>query len=430
MKIKTPLRLFIYFSIFLHLLGGALYYYYKNPNISFSNEKEELPLPEDIAPSVKDSTTKEISTDSSNNKIIKPPSPKVPIKKPSIPPETDIEPVEIKSPPTDSFTEQEKSSDSKISETTKKHLVKKNKNVKIFFGSDNSQSPAEKPNKENPTAPNLSDEAGFAGHEILPSQEETLSSNSEEINIDILPEESISPEMQEETNPELETISLDNEEADPNLEELTIPDTPTESSETEINKSDAEISAEETIPSETQNEEADEDISLNNEESDPLIEELTTSSIPTESLQKETNPETETSPSNNEELDLPPEESIVPDTSTESPKKEQTEGKSSVAFRNFLNLKQRAGNPKLTYPKKARQIKAEGSLSLIFYLTSEGLVEKIQIESSSGHRELDNSVVQTFARYKFTPNQEGWVRHKVDFRLKGEEVEFLRLREK
>ena len=128
----------------------------------------------------------------------------------------------------------------------------------------------------------------------------------------------------------------------------------------------------------------------------------------------------------------PPSATTSPEEEREAPPasdREEDESKSS-RFRSFLDLKQRKGNPALSYPRKARLKKAQGTLSLIFYVTAEGLVEKIQVETSSGHRDLDNSVVQAVSRYQFLPQQEGWVRHKVDFRLQGERVEFLRLREK
>ena len=476
MKIKTPLKLFIYFSVFLHLLGGALYYYYKNPDFSFFTKKEESPVSEDIVSSVKDSTAKEIFVDSQKPERAKQLLLEIPIKEPSPPLETEIEPIEIKSPSTDSLIE--KSSfeevDSEVSKTKEEQPQKKNKNVKIFFGSDTSKSSTEKPTTV-PTAPNLSDEVSFAGNKIdSPSPAETVSSDNEKVNITISPEKAASSETQKETdllseetasldikktdattppeeavlletqekdlNLDLEDTPLDNEESDPSIEELTTSDTPTESLQKETplsntkqvglpvedkllnskkieeplseeivspetEKTDTTIPSEEAVPSETQTKELDldsEDIPLDNEESDPVLEELTIPDTSTESPQKETN--------TNE---------------IQSPKK-----KTSFSFQKFLDLKQRSGNPGLTYPSKARQIKAQGSLSLIFYVTTGGLVEKIQIEASSGHRELDNSVVQTLARYKFLPNQEGWVRHKVDFKLKGEKVEFLRLRGK
>ena len=109
---------------------------------------------------------------------------------------------------------------------------------------------------------------------------------------------------------------------------------------------------------------------------------------------------------------------------------EEAPVESAVSFKNFSDLRQRSGNPALNYPKKARQTKAQGSLAFIFYVTEQGLVEKIQLKSSSGHRDLDNSVLRTFARYKFQPGQSGWVRHTVEFHLKGEETELLKLREK
>ena len=170
-------------------------------------------------------------------------------------------------------------------------------------------------------------------------------------------------------------------------------------------------------------EETKETAKITTEEGDLLKEvEATTDNIPQELEEDETVDFT----SIKESSDISEEEMSAPSSDSES----QAVKKESSLFRNFLDLKQEPGNPPLNYPKKARKMKAQGSLSLIFYLTFDGLVEKIQIESSSGHRELDNSVMRTVARYRFLPEQPGWVRHKVNFILNGEKVEFLRLREK
>ena len=159
----------------------------------------------------------------------------------------------------------------------------------------------------------------------------------------------------------------------------------------------------------------------------------------TETEEREEPPEADTTEP--EEREALPEadatqESPLPDQTTPQSENQtrtlptdQTENKKPPVFRSFLDLKPAPGNPPLDYPEEAREMKSEGSISFIFYLTEEGLVEKIQIESSSGHSRLDNFVMRTFARYRFSPNQSGWVRHTVNFVLKGEKIKFLRLRD-
>ncbi len=96
---------------------------------------------------------------------------------------------------------------------------------------------------------------------------------------------------------------------------------------------------------------------------------------------------------------------------------------------NFQGKKQKRGNPPLSYPDFARRAGMQGTVSISFFVTGRGLVEQIQLEKSSGHTELDNFVIQTLARYEFLPDQEGWVQQDIPFVLKGEEVEFLQLRQ-
>ena len=98
-------------------------------------------------------------------------------------------------------------------------------------------------------------------------------------------------------------------------------------------------------------------------------------------------------------------------------------------IKKFQALKQRKGNPSLSYPEFARRGGMQGKVSILFYVTSGGLVDQIQLESSSGYSELDNFVLQTLARYEFLPGQESWVRHTIPFILDGEEMEHLQLRQ-
>ena len=101
---------------------------------------------------------------------------------------------------------------------------------------------------------------------------------------------------------------------------------------------------------------------------------------------------------------------------------------SSVKFKDFQDLKQKRGNPRLIYPQEARKKKIQGTVSIIYFISPEGLVDKIQLTKSSGSPLLDNQTLRTLARYEFFPGQEGWVRHTVAFILNGEEVQVLKLR--
>ena len=111
---------------------------------------------------------------------------------------------------------------------------------------------------------------------------------------------------------------------------------------------------------------------------------------------------------------------------------EQTNSDSSSSekqIKNFQDLQQKRGNTPLNYPDFARRAKMEGTVSVLFFVTQQGLVEQIQLESSSGHSELDNFVLRTLSRYEFFPRQETWVRYNIPFILEGEEIERLKLRE-
>lgn len=122
-------------------------------------------------------------------------------------------------------------------------------------------------------------------------------------------------------------------------------------------------------------------------------------------------------------------------TSMKNTEKEQApvnglkQSSSSSGFRDFTDMKQKRGNPNLDYPYEAREKKMQGRVSILYFVTPEGLVDQIQLEKSSGHSLLDNFVLRTVARYEFFPQQESWVRHTVEFILKGEEVQNLKMRD-
>ena len=95
----------------------------------------------------------------------------------------------------------------------------------------------------------------------------------------------------------------------------------------------------------------------------------------------------------------------------------------------FSLLEQKPGNPPLSYPVFARKLKMQGTNRLLFFVDERGLVERIQLEKSSGHAELDNYVIRVLSQYQFSTHKTGWVRHTQTFVLEGEEKEFLSLRQ-
>lgn len=191
-------------------------------------------------------------------------------------------------------------------------------------------------------------------------------------------------------------------------------------------------------PATPENLEDFEEIEEEEEEKEPVV---TPPAVPKETptLPEETKTEPAT-PENLEDYEEIEEEEEEPTKTPQAPSETEDSPTSkrikpdiqrpdSPAFRNFNSLKQKRGNPSLSYPDFARRKKMEGTVSVLFFVTPRGLVEKIQLESSSGHNELDNFVIRTLAFYEFFPGQEAWVRYKIPFILEGEEVETLRLRQ-
>ena len=102
----------------------------------------------------------------------------------------------------------------------------------------------------------------------------------------------------------------------------------------------------------------------------------------------------------------------------------------SIAYKSIFDLKQKRGNPEITYPEFARKGNLQGKMTLHYYVTKEGLVDKISLKQSSGHSEIDNHVLRLVSRYEFLANQESWVEHEVNFALEGKEEERINLRQK
>ena len=116
----------------------------------------------------------------------------------------------------------------------------------------------------------------------------------------------------------------------------------------------------------------------------------------------------------------------IEEFSEDTPQKTSRQNNKS-RIKNLSELQQKPGNPALEYPDFARREGMQGEVSVIFYVNTEGLIEQIQLESSSGHPELDNFVIRRLSAYEFL-DRELWARFKKNFILKGEELEMLRLR--
>lgn len=92
-------------------------------------------------------------------------------------------------------------------------------------------------------------------------------------------------------------------------------------------------------------------------------------------------------------------------------------GATPETARVFDQLKQLPGNPLPEYPKEALEQKWEGAVEVLYYVSTGGFVEQIQVSHSSGHITLDNAAIKTLSRYRYELGQEGWVRHRVEFFL-------------
>ena len=74
----------------------------------------------------------------------------------------------------------------------------------------------------------------------------------------------------------------------------------------------------------------------------------------------------------------------------------------SYLVENFLYIEERITRH-LSYPPVARRLKWQGIAVVTFYILENGLVENIEISSSSGHRLLDNHVIETVTRLQPFP---------------------------
>ena len=446
MKTKQTFRLFIYFSILLHVLGGAFYYYKKNSfssSFSFFKSKKTLVLENEknaLVPPILEN-----SPQNPSSAAIKEPasSKEILVSKPEIKslepesasgdlPEMEFQKINLPKENEEEFSTLKETAVTKIRTEGADFVISRVDPSKKFLQSK------EKPLTAKET-PIETEEAGqFSGGVNLskePSQDKnavwTLKGQVEEVEkTDHL---SVEVDQLQELSEEIKE-PLKIKEGIEEMEKIETQEEPLKAGEktremVENTHSSEEVDRLEKLlkdgdkPSTVKNEEIIGETQINKEEKSIEQED----SLPTTQEIEDSGQKPSVRESITEDTLKEPSDTSEVDSSLEKTMDNKQE---TSLFRNFLNLKQKPGNPALSYPLKARRIKAQGSLSLIFYVTAEGLVEKIQIESSSGHRDLDNSVMRTFARYQFLPQQEGWVRHKVNFILKGENVEFLKLRTK
>ena len=71
------------------------------------------------------------------------------------------------------------------------------------------------------------------------------------------------------------------------------------------------------------------------------------------------------------------------------------------------------------YPLLSRRLGEEGRVELRLFLKSDGSVEKVEIEKSSGHKRLDDSALSAMAKAKFETNGAEMKMYSVIFRLKN-----------
>jgi periplasmic protein TonB len=75
------------------------------------------------------------------------------------------------------------------------------------------------------------------------------------------------------------------------------------------------------------------------------------------------------------------------------------------------------------YPDSARRQGIEGTVIIKAYVTEQGRVQQVQVEQSTGHRDLDQAAVEAVGRWRFEPARRGrqpiamWVSIPVKFVL-------------
>jgi protein TonB len=79
---------------------------------------------------------------------------------------------------------------------------------------------------------------------------------------------------------------------------------------------------------------------------------------------------------------------------------------------------------KPSYPASARRLGIEGTTLLRVYVSADGQVTDVQVDTSAGHADLDRAAADAVRRWRFEPGRRGsepigmWVRLPVQFVLK------------
>lgn len=89
-------------------------------------------------------------------------------------------------------------------------------------------------------------------------------------------------------------------------------------------------------------------------------------------------------------------------------------------IRGIGDLRQMPGNPKPNYAPEERLNKHEGEVVFNAFVTPEGTLTDFKLVKSTGFRSLDGKTLSALRKWKFYPNQSGWVRIPFVWTLRGE----------
>ena len=90
------------------------------------------------------------------------------------------------------------------------------------------------------------------------------------------------------------------------------------------------------------------------------------------------------------------------------------------AVRNLGDLRQMPGNPRPQYSYEERMNRIEGEVIFHAFVNPDGTLKDFKILKSSGSRSLDGKTLGALKKWRFYPNQSGWVQIPFVWTLKGE----------
>lgn len=97
-----------------------------------------------------------------------------------------------------------------------------------------------------------------------------------------------------------------------------------------------------------------------------------------------------------------------------------TESADPRGVRSLGDLRQIPGNPRPQYSYEERMNRIEGEVIFHAFVTPDGTLKDFKILQSSGYRSLDGKTLSALKKWKFYPNQSGWVKIPFVWTLKGE----------